>query len=101
MENAPESTQKPRFALYYPYIHIRSEHWLKGTLLCTPAVKRIVPEKYTPEDLPTILKFTQINGPSGALLQTVPAFSPAADAAQQALLTKIRENAAAIRSKFD
>ena len=33
-------------ALYYPYIHIRSENWLKATLLCVPAVKRIVPENY-------------------------------------------------------
>jgi hypothetical protein len=101
MENVPESTLQPRLALYYPYIHIRSEHWLKGTLLCTPAVKRIVPEKYTPEDLPTILKFTNIKGASGALLQTVPAVSPAADLAQEGLLTRIRGNVAAIRAKFD
>jgi hypothetical protein len=40
--------QRP--ALYYPYIHIRSEHWLKATLLCAPAVKRIVPDGYEPGD---------------------------------------------------
>ena len=41
-------------ALCYPYIHIRDEHWLKATLLCTPTVKRIVPLKYTPEDTAAI-----------------------------------------------
>ena len=91
--------QRP--ALYYPYIHIRSEHWLKATLLCAPAVKRMVPEGYTPEDLPNIVKYTQIKGPGGELLQSVPAYSPAADNAQQRLLEKLRLHEKAIRSKFD
>jgi hypothetical protein len=29
-----------RPVLYYPYIHIRSEHWLKATLLCVPTSAR-------------------------------------------------------------
>jgi hypothetical protein len=66
-----DNTQ-PRPALYYPYIHIRSEHRLKATLLCAPAVKRIVPETYQPEDSFQIAKYTQIIGPYGALLQPCP-----------------------------
>jgi hypothetical protein len=89
-----------RPALYYPYIHIRSEHWLKATLLCAPVVKRIVPDTYTPEDLPRIIKFTQVIGPNGALLQTVPSFSAAAFDAQNRLLVKLREHEAKIRQKF-
>jgi hypothetical protein len=89
-----------RPALYYPYIHIRSEHWLKATLLCVPAVKRIVPETYTPEDLPRIIKYTKIEGPNGALLQAVPAYSHAAAGAQQRLLTKLREHDAEIKERF-
>jgi hypothetical protein len=72
-------------ALYYPYIHIRSEHWLKATLLYAPAVKRIVPEQYMPEDHPSILRYSKIFGTHGALLQAVPADSPAANDAQQHL----------------
>jgi hypothetical protein len=32
----PAHNPLQRAALYYPYIHIRSEHWLKATLLCAP-----------------------------------------------------------------
>ena len=77
----PESLERP--ALYYPYIHVRSEHWLKATLLCIPVVKRIVPETYEPEDEPIIRRYTEIKGPFGTLLQSVPAWSSAAYAAQE------------------
>lgn len=88
-------------ALYYPYIHIRSEHWLKATLLTAPTVKRIVPENYTPEDEPNIVRYTTIAGPNGKLLQAVPSFTPAAHEAQLRLLQKLQEHAALIRTKYD
>lgn len=88
-------------ALYYPYIHIRSEHWLKATLLCVPVVKRIVPEEYTPEDNHEITRYTRIVGRDGPLLQTVPSFSHAAITAQERLLAKLCENSTAIRRKYD
>jgi hypothetical protein len=90
----------PRPALYYPYIHIRSERWLKATLLCMPTVKRIVPDDYTPEDEPAITPYTTITGPYGKLLQTVPAYTPATDHAQRRLLNKIVENARTIDNKY-
>jgi hypothetical protein len=90
-----------RPALYYPYIHIRSEHWLKATLLCVPVVKRIVPADYSPEDLPDIVRYAKISGPRGELLQTVPAWSAAADCAQRRLLEKLREHEAEILRKYD
>jgi hypothetical protein len=95
MEDAHE-----RSALYYPYIHIRSEHWLKATLMCVPAVKRIVPENYVPEDLPPIIRYTQVNGPNGPLLQGVPASSPAAEQAQWRLLQDLREHEVEIQRKY-
>jgi hypothetical protein len=75
-----------RPALYYPYIHIRSERWLKATLLRMPTVKRIVPEQYTPEDKPAITAYTNTIGPYGQLLQSVPSYTPAAGDAQGRLL---------------
>ena len=93
-----DSTGRP--ALYYPYIHIRSEHWLKATLLCTPAVKRIVPDTYTPEDRPRILKYREIVGPNGPLLQSVPSNSAAAYEAQDRLLAKLREHQPQILKKY-
>ena len=89
-----------RPALYYPYIHIRSEQWLKATLLCAPAVTRIVPETYIPEDASHIAHYTRTIGPFGALLQAVPAYSQAADAAQHRLLSNLRRNKERVHSKF-
>jgi hypothetical protein len=97
----PEANEKLRPALYYPYIHIRSERWLKATLLCVPTVKRIVPEEYAPEDEPRIKAYTNITGPNGALLQSVPSYTPAADEAQYRLLHKVQEHAVAINEKYD
>lgn len=96
--NMDDALKRP--ALYYPYIHIRSEHWLKATLLCVPAVTRIVPEDYIPEDDPSIITYTRIAGPNGELLQTVPSFSPSAEEAQFRLLVKLREHEADVVARF-
>jgi hypothetical protein len=96
----PAQNPAQKAALYYPYIHIRSEHWLKATLLYAPVVKRIVPADYAPEDQPNIRKYTNIKGPDGELLQPVPAYSPAADLAQQNLRAKIEKNLKTIKRKF-
>jgi len=39
-----------RGALYYPYIHVRDESWLKATLLCFPYIERMIPEGYEVND---------------------------------------------------
>jgi hypothetical protein len=88
-------------ALYYPYVHIRSEQWLKATLLCVPAVTRLVPEGYKPEDDFDILPYTEIEGPYGKLLQAIPAHSAAAVIAQQRLLEQIEQNFAEVKSRFN
>ena len=85
-----------RPALYYPYIHIRSEHWLKASLLCFPAVKRIVPDGYEPEDRSSVREYTGITGSAGPLLQSVRAYSPAADAAQRRLLHRLSSDVPAL-----
>jgi len=87
-------------ALYYPYIHIRSESWLKATLLCVPAVKRIVPDHYTPEDDAAIMPYVRISGPNGPLLQAVPAATNGAMAAQGRLLSAFQANEAAIVERY-
>ena len=52
-------------ALYYPYVDIRSEQWLKATLLCVPAVTRLVLEGYKAEDDLDSLPYTEIERPYG------------------------------------
>src|SRR5579871_1372062 len=100
MSNMDNRDMGFRPALYYPYIHIRSEHWLKATLLCAPAVKRIVPDVYNPEDSAQITKYTKIAGPNGLLLQAVPSASDAADQAQLRMLGQIQGHLQEIRDKY-
>src|ERR1700752_4034570 len=89
-----------RPALYYPYIHIRSEHWLKATLLCVPSVTRMVPEGYVPDDEERIALYKQLGGPGGPLLRSVPASSAAAHQVQHKLLENIRSHRAEIDKRF-
>lgn len=46
-------------ALYYPYIHIRDDTWLKYAALYWPVVTRLVPEGYPTEDSPVAAGFVR------------------------------------------
>src|SRR3982750_2389700 len=61
-----------RHALYYPYIHIRDENWLKGTLLGFQQVRRIVPNQFTLKDKAITKRYAELKGADGKpLLQPV------------------------------
>jgi hypothetical protein len=88
-----------RAALYYPYIHIRSEHWLKATLLTFPKVYRMVPlGQYFPEDDPTIIPYT--GDSKHCLLDNVNTADPAARDAQRQLLKELKKNEKTILSRY-
>ncbi|MFN0172485.1 MAG: hypothetical protein ACKV22_39280 [Bryobacteraceae bacterium] len=87
------ATAIARPALYYPFIHIRSEHWLKLTLLCFPKVVRMIPYgEYAPEDLPQIQRYVEPNRRGERLLDSRGTAAEFAVAAQQRLLLKIQAN---------
>lgn len=46
-----------RAALYFPYIHIRDDNWLKAASLYWPSVHRIVPQGYPKHDSRTAAAF--------------------------------------------
>lgn len=46
-----------RAALYFPYIHIRDDNWLKAAALYWPSVRRIVPQGYPKHDSRTAETF--------------------------------------------
>ncbi|MER7609192.1 DUF6236 family protein [Nocardioides sp. NPDC127503] len=48
-----------RAALYYPYIHIRDDNWLKAASLYWPSVRRIVPQGYPKHDSRTAEAFAE------------------------------------------
>src|SRR5258706_10807766 len=41
-------------ALYYPFIHFKSDRWLKLSALYWDDMSRIVPSRYQPEDTQTV-----------------------------------------------
>ena len=71
-----ETTESFRPALYYPYIHIRSEDWLKATLLCVPVVKRLIPENYDPEDTGDIAHTRKSQVPMANFCSEYPPIAP-------------------------
>lgn len=58
------------YALYYPFIHIRDENWLKATLLAFQQVRRIVPYGFTVRDEEVTHAYSELEGPVGPLLAT-------------------------------
>src|SRR5882762_5637745 len=45
--------------LYYPYIHVRDEAWLKAAALYWPSLRRIVPWGYRKHDSPAALRLVE------------------------------------------
>jgi len=80
-----------RYALYYPYIHIRDENWLKGTLLAFQQVRRILPNQFTVKDGAITKAYAQLQGPAGALLEPVFVVAPEIQTTQTWLRTRISE----------
>lgn len=90
-----------RPALYYPFIHIHNENWLKATLLCFKQVRRIVPNSYTTRDHATIKPYLSLEGPKGRpLIDRADIYAPEVNAAQRELKTKIKSQLDEIKRKF-
>jgi len=59
-----------RYALYYPYIHLRDPNWSKATLLWFGQIRRIAPAGFVFNDLPEIEALANAKGPDGYLIQS-------------------------------
>ena len=94
------SVLSDRYALYYPYIHIRDVNWLKATLLWFRQVRRIVPDQYQLKDTGEVKKFTELEGPAGPLLVQARIFDESISQAKGQLQKKIEDNLEAIVTKF-
>lgn len=46
-----------RPGLYFPFIHVRDDDWLKGAALYWPSIRRLVPAAYRKHDSPTARVF--------------------------------------------
>jgi Family of unknown function (DUF6236) len=79
--------------LYFPYIHIRDEAWLKAAALYWPSVRRLVPAGYVKHDSPTARVFAD----AGVLQDEHPQYL--IDNSHE-LLTGLREHADALVREF-
>jgi hypothetical protein len=89
-----------RYALYYPYIHIRDENWLKGTILAFQKVRRIVPNRFTVKDQAITAAYAALEGPAGPLLDSLVVDAPEIRSSQQWLRGKILERIDELTSRY-
>lgn len=89
-----------RHALYYPYIHIRNENWLKGTLLAFQQVRRIVPNRFTVRDQAITKAYAELKGPAGRLLEPVVVMAPEIQNSQAWLRSEITDHLDEIVEKY-
>jgi hypothetical protein len=89
-------------ALYYPYIHIRDENWLKATLLNFRKVYRMVPiGQYAPEDDDSIIPYTDTeHGRREPFVDTIDTSSAGARDSQRELLVRLQQNHDQILARF-
>jgi hypothetical protein len=90
-----------RSALYYPYIHIRSENWLKSALLAFQKVTRIVPSAYTLWDEDVIQPYSVLRGADGTpLLDQANSQTKRVRRAQDVLFAKLKEHEATLIARY-
>ena len=97
----PRSTQattanvlEDREALYYPYIHIRDEEWLKKTLLVVAGMARMIGAGFTPDDSPLVKELSTQRHGQKPLLRRANLADPDVMAGQGDLVKLIEEDIA-------
>lgn len=89
-----------RYALYYPYIHLRDANWSKATLLWFGQIRRIAPVGFVFKDLPEIAPLADAQGPNGYLIQSARLGDQKVADANRSLLELIQKNVPQLQAKF-
>ncbi|WP_456847567.1 DUF6236 family protein [Cellulomonas sp. P5_C6] len=82
-------------ALYFPYIHVRDDDWLKTAALYWPSVRRLVPHDYPKHDTDTARTFAE----HGLLVDEDPA--EYLDLVAWDLVDYLRVNASDLRDRYN
>jgi len=96
----PARTQPAKHALYYPYIHIRDQNWLKATLLTFRQVKRMVPKEFVLRDYALVKDYLELEGPVGPLLDSANLYSPRVQTAYARLAKLIEANGEQLENTY-
>lgn len=97
-------SQVEREALYYPYVHIRDDDWLKKTLLVFPGVVRMIADDFVPDDGPLVRALSQRGGRRQLMRRATLDSKPVRDAQKHlvALLENdLAEQGEPFRARFD
>ncbi|MBV8810550.1 MAG: hypothetical protein JO033_17920 [Acidobacteriaceae bacterium] len=90
---ATNGNYEERAALYYPYIHIRNENWLKSALLAFQKVHRIVPNRFTLSDNNVIQPYLALVDKKGnPLLDQARIYSDRVQRAQNDLFENLKKH---------
>lgn len=89
-----------KYALYYPYIHIRDENWLKGTILAFQQVQRLVPNRFTIKDQAITRTYAALEGPAGPLLKSLVVEAPEVGSTQAWLHDKLLERINDLKTRY-
>ncbi|MER6398504.1 DUF6236 family protein [Kitasatospora sp. NPDC001603] len=81
--------------LYYPYVHLRDETWVKAAALYWRNLARVVPAGFPVRDRAVV---KELNEGSGFLVDRDP--RAAAEAVAPAFIAAVRDNAEALRSRL-
>ncbi|MGW1769232.1 DUF6236 family protein [Streptomyces sp. NPDC002073] len=81
--------------LYYPYVHLRDESWVKAAALYWRDLARVVPAGFPVRDRAVV---KELNRDSRFLIDTDP--RPAVEAVAPAFVAAVRDNAEALRTQF-
>jgi hypothetical protein len=92
--------QISRYGLYYPYIHIRDENWLKGTVLAFQKMRRIVPNQFTVKDQAITKAYATLKGPAGPLLEPLFVDAPEIRTSQEWLHKRISERIEELTGRY-
>jgi hypothetical protein len=81
--------------LYYPFVHLRDDSWVKAAALYWRSLARAVPDGFPVRDRAVV---RELNHDSTFIVDTDP--RPAAEVIAPAFITAVQDNAQALRSRF-
>jgi hypothetical protein len=89
-----------REGLFYPYVHIRDEEWLKKTLIVFPSLVRMIADDFTPDDSVFVRSLVNGNDHQKPLLRRAKLDTPNVETAMNSLRSLIENDLKSDKEAF-